>query len=188
MSLVPFDSVSTNEISGYKGLKFQPSSSSSVRANTPRRSKLDQSTPNQDIGEVLKIALNTFNYKIPSRLTYDPFPDVKMTDWVAPYAQVAKEQGILKGFPEGMRPNELVSRAEALKILLTASKLPLESTSAKNFTDTSPGAWYMYYVRYAFENGIIAGYSDGSFRPSATITRAEIAKITVKIMDMAMGK
>jgi cysteine-rich repeat protein len=146
--------------------------------------------PNDPItrAEVIKIALKAFIIPIPSRVSEKPFPDVEVTAWYAPYAAAAKKYGILKGFPEGMRPNELVSRAEALKILLTASKLPLQVTSTKNFTDTSPGAWYMYYVRYAYENGIIAGYADGTFRPASTITRAEIAKMTVKIMDLVLGK
>jgi hypothetical protein len=144
--------------------------------------------PNDPISraELIKIALKAFVVPIPSRVSDKPFPDVEVSAWYAPYAVAAKKYGILKGFPEGMRPNELVSRAEALKILLTASKLPLESASVKNFTDTSPGAWYMYYVRYAYENGIISGYTDGTFRPSATITRAEIAKMTVKVMDLVL--
>jgi hypothetical protein len=146
--------------------------------------------PNDPItrAELTKIALKAFLYEIPIKVTSKPFPDVEVDAWYAPYAEVARKAGIIKGFPEGMRPNEYVTRAEALKILIQASRLPLEFTTNVVFNDTNPNAWYMWYVRYAYEKGIVQGYADGSFRPGATVTRAETAKMTVKLLDLYLNR
>ncbi|MBU0727146.1 S-layer homology domain-containing protein [Patescibacteria group bacterium] len=146
--------------------------------------------PNDPItrAELIKIALNTFQYGVPTSVTSKPFEDVDVNAWYAPYAQVAKSNGIFTGFPDGMHPNEYVTRAEALKTLLVASRLSIYPSTDKVFTDTNPYAWYMKYIRYAYENDIMAGYADGSFGPGNNITRAEAAKVTVEIIDRVLGK
>lgn len=142
--------------------------------------------PNDPItrAELTKIALNTFFYSTPEATTSKPFEDVDTDSWYAPYAKVAKDQGILSGFQGNMRPNEVVTRAEALKILIKASNLPVAYSTDKIFTDTNPNAWYMKYIRFAYENGIVSGHADGSFKPGSTVTRAEVAKMTVNLLDL----
>jgi hypothetical protein len=49
------------------------------------------------------------------------------------------------------------------------------------FKDLSDDAWYYNYVLKAVELGIVQGYSDGTFRPNANISRAEASKILVKL-------
>ena len=46
-----------------------------------------------------------------------------------------------------------------------------------NFNDVSSNTWYSDGVAYCSQRGLIAGYSDGSFRPNNSITRAELAVI-----------
>ena len=55
----------------------------------------------------------------------------------------------------------------------------LLSTAAlgANFKDTSGNTWYSEGVEYCSSKGLISGYSDGTFRPSNSITRAELAAI-----------
>jgi hypothetical protein len=98
--------------------------------------------------------------------------------------------GIVEGYkdPEGgpsgrtFRPDAPVTRAEALKILLAASQLPLhalpEEGDARTFSDVSADDWFSSTVDQAVRLGLIEGYEDGSFRPQASITRAEAAKLT----------
>lgn len=134
--------------------------------------------------EMLKIALEAFDYKIPTRVT-KPFSDVASNSWYAPYVQVAKSKKIIGGYADGsFHPNQPVTRVEALKILAAAAKLKVDSKGTASFKDTPKDSWYMKYVAFAKANDIVAGYPDGTFRPEAKITRGEIAKITVKIMDM----
>ncbi len=52
--------------------------------------------------------------------------------------------------------------------------------STKNFTDTSDPA-----INYAYEQGIVSGYGDGTFHPNAPLTRQDFFKITYNLMATA---
>ncbi len=45
------------------------------------------------------------------------------------------------------------------------------------FTDIKEGAWYVQYVQYVFENGLMNGTSENSFEPDSTLTREMFAQI-----------
>jgi len=142
-------------------------------------------SPNDPVtrAELVKIALKTFMVSVPEKAVTQAFMDVDMNAWYAPYLEKAKELKIVSGFDGKIYPNQPVTRAEALKILLTAANTPITFKTTINFKDTNADAWYMWYVRYAYENGIVSGYPDGTFRPSNKVTRAEVAKMTVNVID-----
>ncbi|MBQ7792505.1 MAG: S-layer homology domain-containing protein, partial [Clostridia bacterium] len=48
---------------------------------------------------------------------------------------------------------------------------------AANFTDLSDSHWAYQYVDGLVASGVINGYEDGTFRPEANVTRAELAKL-----------
>lgn len=52
--------------------------------------------------------------------------------------------------------------------------------STKNFTDTSDPA-----INYAYEQGIVSGYGDGTFKPNSPLTRQDFFKITYNLMTTA---
>lgn len=87
---------------------------------------------------------------------------------------------IVEGYTDGtFRPDSAVTRAEALKMLLKATRLtPLpDEVTPLTFTDVPEDAWFRRIVEDAFSLQLIEGYGDGTFRPDASITRAEAAKI-----------
>ncbi len=134
--------------------------------------------------ELAKIALLAFGIDIPDAVDENPFSDVSKNAWFAPYVTAAKENGIVSGYTNGtFLPEKEVSRAEGLKILLEASGLEI-GYGTIYFTDTPLDAWYQKYIAYAERHGIIQGYSDGSFRPNSPITRAEISKILMLIINL----
>lgn len=45
------------------------------------------------------------------------------------------------------------------------------------FSDVKAGAYYTAYVEWAADKGIAAGYEDGTFRPDASMTRAEMCRL-----------
>lgn len=121
----------------------------------------DQFAPDANVtrAELIKIALVAFDYKIPETVTQNPFRDVEVQDWYAPFVQAAKDSGILQGYIDGtFRPNQAVNRAEALKILLEASKVSL-TNYPNSFEDVDTKSWFALYVNYAKEKGIVAGYT-----------------------------
>lgn len=136
--------------------------------------------------ELTKIALNAFDVNL-HNVSTKPFSDVSTVAWYAPFVETAKEEGIVKGYNDGFRPNQNVTRAEALKILLTTAELDIPEATT-DFIDVPEGSWYENYVAFAESNEIVGGYPDETFQPNRAITRAEIAKITVKTMELYSAK
>lgn len=133
--------------------------------------------------EFTKIALNAFQLPRASSVSEKPFNDVNIDEWYAPYIQAAKQNGIVQGYPDGsFRPNDPISRVEALKVILETSGLDIENTQA-NFIDTLTGAWYEKYVSYAFQNGFISGIGNGEFGPGHPILRSEMAQVVAKLWE-----
>jgi len=96
----------------------------------------------------------------------------------------AVHYGFVDGYEDGsFRPDAPVNRAEALKILnLAAGLQELEGSTVVSFSDVFPEDWFTPYVKAAASREIVQGYSDGTFRPSNPITRAEAAKIVYYTM------
>lgn len=89
----------------------------------------------------------------------------------------------LIGYSDGtVRPNGRITRAEVATIffrLLTDDARQRNWSSENNFSDVSADKWYNNAVSTLCHMGVLGGYSDGTFRPNAPITRAEFAKIAV---------
>ncbi|MCA9370787.1 MAG: S-layer homology domain-containing protein [Candidatus Peregrinibacteria bacterium] len=97
----------------------------------------------------------------------------------------AAQKGIVEGYPDGtFQPDAPVNRAEALKILLTATKLqPFDDLDYSNrFSDVEKSDWFSSYIETALSYDFISGYDDGTFKPGQAITRAEASKIVVYMM------
>ncbi len=54
------------------------------------------------------------------------------------------------------------------------------------FTDLKADHWAYSGVMIMKDHGAISGYSDGSFRPEAAVTRAEFAKMMVDVLDLPL--
>ncbi len=142
--------------------------------------------PNGNVtrAELTKIALLAFGYSVNTTMDTHPFSDVPRNSWFAPYVEEAKTREIIEGYPTGgFGPNDSITRAAALKIILGAAKIDV-SSSVPDFSDVPADAWFAKYVGYAQANSIVGGYPDGLFHPEMNITRAEVAKIIVKILGM----
>lgn len=112
------------------------------------------------------------------------FIDVKRTDWF--YNEVAKavKVGYVQGYGDNtFRPNNLITREEAAKIIVTAFGLEYEDISKiSSFTDSDKiSNWAKKYVAILKSKKYITGYPDGTFRPNNPITRAEAMKMIASI-------
>ena len=56
--------------------------------------------------------------------------------------------------------------------------------SATKFTDVNPKDWFYKDVIKASSSGVMMGYVDGEFKPNQYVTRAEMAVITNRMMDL----
>jgi hypothetical protein len=135
--------------------------------------------------ELAKIVINAFGFEIPDNVNQSSFSDVPINAWFAPFIYVAKDHKLVEGYPDGeFKPNNFISRVESLKILLKAAGFELDNKATADYKDTEKISWYAKYLAFATSNKIVSGYMDGTFKPGNPITRAEIAKIVVKILEM----
>lgn len=88
------------------------------------------------------------------------------------------------GYEDGtIRPNGHITRAEAATAffrLLTDEARDANLTDRSPYPDVSAGAWYNKAIATLSRMGILSGYEDGSFRPNATVTRAEFAAMAAR--------
>lgn len=105
------------------------------------------------------------------------FSDLPETDKYHEAVTYLVSKEVVNGYPDGtFRPNNVVSRVEALKFIFEGIKETL-SSGAIPFPDVSIEQWYGKYLYTAYEKGVVNGYPDGTFKPTNTVNRAEFYKI-----------
>ncbi|NIK78228.1 L-asparaginase type II [Paenibacillus castaneae] len=107
--------------------------------------------------------------------------------WAEAAIKEAVAAGVVKGYADGtFKPNNTITRAEFSVILMRALKEEGEGASIA-FTDNGKiAAWAEDAVARALKANIISGYPDGSFRPSASITRTEMVSMITKAIGLTV--
>ena len=93
---------------------------------------------------------------------------------------------IMKGDPDGnFRLNDNITRAEFTKVSVAASKYKdyiAPNAYISPFKDVKYTHWAAPYVKVALDNGIMAGYEDGTFRPDKNVTLEEIITVYLRLL------
>ena len=110
----------------------------------------------------------------------NPFTDVHPDDWFYDHVMYVYHNGLMNGTSATtFSPNNATTRAQIAAIFYRMAGNP--AVDGKNsFTDVpyGPGtAWYYDAVTWAQQNGILAGYEDGTFHPDDPITREQLAMV-----------
>lgn len=101
------------------------------------------------------------------------FSDVN--GWEKEYVYYLADRKILNGKADGQfKPADNITRAEFVKILAAVSGQDVSKSTGSSFSDVNAASWYAPYVEWAYRNGIVKG-SNGNFKPSANITRQDMA-------------
>ncbi|MFB9276251.1 S-layer homology domain-containing protein [Cohnella cellulosilytica] len=102
----------------------------------------------------------------------------------------AAGKGLVSGYANGsFQPNAAVSRAEFAIMLMNALGTPAEEAAEYRFTDAAGiGEWARKAVAQASQAGIVSGYADGSFRPNANVSRAEIAVMLARASRLSLSE
>ncbi len=113
-------------------------------------------------------------------------PDVA-GHWAEEAIRSLAADGIVTGFPDGaFRPDGWVTRTQFAVMLARALGLQPDPDPALAFADGAAiGDWAAGYVSAMVEAGLITGYEDGTFRPAARITRAELAVLVTRALAHA---
>lgn len=110
------------------------------------------------------------------------FPDVQNDNDHFVAIKYLVDKGIINGYQDGtFKPDELVNRAEATKIIVKAFGIPYDKTFEASFPDVKKDDWFFSFVMASKEVGLLTGYKDGKFKPANNINLAE----TLKIIEIA---
>lgn len=109
------------------------------------------------------------------------FDDLSGYDWAKESILMLAEKGIVNGKEKGkFAPADNITREEFAKILTIA--YGIEGAGDCDFADVDKERWSYQYISAMYENGIITGYPDGTFKPSANVTREEMAVMLCRVL------
>ena len=95
----------------------------------------------------------------------------------------SEHKAYIFGYADGtFRPDNNMSRAEAAAIFarLISEKKGENISGKATFNDISTKDWFVKEVGYLEKYGIIKGYSDNTFKPNESVTRAEFVAMAVR--------
>lgn len=122
---------------------------------------------------------------------HDPVPafsDIE-AHWAEAAIQRGIELGITSGYPDGsFGPDHSITRVEFIAMLLRMLDWSIsditEDASIEPSDRQSIPVWGWPYVRAALRSDVVNGYSDGTFRPEQSITRAEMMVLLTRALDL----
>lgn len=104
------------------------------------------------------------------------FGDV-IAQWYAGYVCAAKEAGLIQGYQDArFRPDEAVSYAEALKLVVQAFGFPVDELGT-----LEPVTWYTPYQDFAHYYAILEA---GTYHPEAPLSRDAMAQLVYRAVVM----
>src|SRR5208337_4121041 len=112
--------------------------------------------------------------------------------WGQPYVDLAVTKKIIpEDLLDAFSPNAPATRGQIAVMLACLLQLPVSGSSTTggaasgSITDLSaaPPA-YIPYITAIHDSGLMQGYGDGSFAPQKNITRAEMAALLARMIDL----
>ena len=146
--------------------------------------------PNQNISRA-QFAVMLYRYlKLDENKYADvslPFADLDtIPEYAIPAVKALYTEGVISGAEKNGRlyfnPNNALTRAQAAAMI---GRTQAKGYALANLTFTDSGkipGYADYYIRTMAAQGVINGYSDGSFKPHSNITRGQMAKILYNLM------
>lgn len=111
-------------------------------------------------------------------------PDVPLAG--APGLNNTDHFAYIAGYSDGtVRPTKDITRAEVATIflrLMTEDFRIANWSTSHSFNDAGASEWYNIALAVSAKADILRGYSDGSVKPNAAITRAEFATIAARFL------
>lgn len=145
---------------------------------------LGGSRPSQDKKEEISIDKDIIEENLPKEDLAQKFSDVEKEHWAYDAVQTLAEMGIIEGFEDGtFAPDQLVTREQFVKMLIVTGGYLNKDLTAQ-FADIEAGRWSSAYIASAVSRGIVTGYSDGTFAPTATLTRQDAAVMAYRLCNV----
>ena len=122
--------------------------------------------------------------EVPEDISTQTKPSARFTDISNHWAYSAISYMLNNGLMSGMtaykfEPNTNITRAMFVSLLYRLAGRPnvsLSASSSNSFSDVrDQNSYYYYAVAWASSNGIVSGYTDGTFKPDNLVTREQCA-------------
>ena len=111
---------------------------------------------------------------------------IRDSAWYAEYVSYLAGKGIVNGkTADTFAPDAQITRAEFIKIIAGVAGADVSGKSSSRFSDVASDAWYVPYVAWGVENGIINGTSETTFHPNGNISRQDMATMIKRYTDFA---
>jgi len=136
--------------------------------------------------EFTKLVLLSHCYQYQDEDTSSPiFTDLTPDTWETRVAHKAKDLEIIHWYQDGtFKPQELITKAEALKILLRMAYIQTQDTDPLGYTDIET-EWHKSYIEVAQTLWIFNPTQDNFiFRPNAWVQRDEMVDMIERIVKL----
>lgn len=121
-----------------------------------------------------------------SELKETAFTDVSDKEWYFGYVAYLEKYGVTDIFGDKFEPEKPVTRAEFVAMLTRAGAFePATAKSEVSFGDVNSETAYGAEILAAAGSGAITGYTDGNFAPDRFLSRAEIATVLTRVLDIS---
>ena len=110
------------------------------------------------------------------------FEDVANDFWATNYIGYLFKGGVVKGTNGNFEASREITRMEFVAMLCRYMEMDEVATQDIKFNDID-NVWGRDEILLAASNGVTSGYSDGTFRPNAVITRAEAVSMLNRLLD-----
>ncbi len=112
------------------------------------------------------------------------FVDVPELAWGYEYVETAASRGVIGGYADRtFHPSNPITRGQVAKMLVVAKGWTLKDPTQPTFSDVPRGSIFYRYVETGVGQGLIAGYTDGTYRPASAATRAQLSKMLYMAMN-----
>lgn len=111
------------------------------------------------------------------------FNDVPAAHWARQEIALAKQHGLIQGISSDLfAPDQPITREQMAALLSRVVNVPSTGGAAKaSFSDVPEGSWSYAAIAAMSRMGVVDGFANGTFRPQAFLTRAEMAALLSRI-------
>lgn len=119
------------------------------------------------------------------RHRYVWYYDVKISQWYAPFVEMAHNKQAVQGYPDNnFRPENSINFAEGLKMILKSYQVDVSHTvfQPTPYLYVSANDWFTPYFSYAWQKGLIN--KTKFYHPAQLMTRGEFVDILYRLREI----